>query len=48
MKSISFKQAGSMLIEALVALVVVGVGTLGVVKLNSVMLSGTGLSKTRA
>lgn len=37
-----------MLIEALVALVVVGVGTFGVVKLNSVMLSGTGLSKTRA
>ncbi len=48
MKSFSFKQTGSMLIEALVALVIVGVGTLGVVKLNSVMLNGTGLSKTRA
>jgi len=37
-----------MLIEALVALVVVGVGTFGVVKLNAVMLKGTGESKTRA
>lgn len=48
MKSIRLGQSGSMLIEALVALVVVAVGTFGVVKLNTVMLSGTGLSKTRA
>ena len=48
MKSSFFSQSGSMLIEALVALVVVGVGTFGIVKLNTVMLSGTGLSKTRA
>ena len=48
MKSSFFNQSGSMLIEALVALVVVGVGTFGIVKLNTVMLSGTGLSKTRA
>ena len=32
----------------LVALVVVSVGTFGVMKLNTVLLSGTGLSKTRA
>lgn len=48
MKSTLGKQSGSLLIEALVALVVVTVGTFGVLKLNSVMLSGTGLSKTRA
>jgi hypothetical protein len=48
MKTSMFKQTGSMLIEALVALVVVGVGTFGVVKLNTVMLKGTGESKTRA
>lgn len=36
------------MIEALVALVVVSVGTFGVMKLNTVLLSGTGLSKTRA
>lgn len=42
------KQTGSILIEALVALVVVSVGTFGVMKLNTVLLSGTGLSKTRA
>lgn len=48
MKPSFFSQSGSMLIEALVALIVVGVGTFGVVKLNTVMLSGTGVSKTRA
>lgn len=48
MKSKIFTQSGSVLIEALVALVIVAVGTFGVVKLNTVMLSGTGLSKTRA
>lgn len=48
MKPSMFSQSGSMLIEALVALLVVGVGTFGVLKLNTVMLSGTGLSKTRA
>lgn len=48
MKPSLFSQAGSMLIEAMVALVVVSVGTLGVVKLNAVMLKGTGESKTRA
>lgn len=42
------KQTGSILIEALVALVVVSVGTFGVMKLNTVLLSGTGISKTRA
>ena len=48
MKSNVLTQSGSVLIEALVALVIVAVGTFGVVKLNTVMLSGTGLSKTRA
>lgn len=48
MKSSFLKQTGSILIEALVALVVVSVGTFGVMKLNTVLLSGTGLSKTRA
>lgn len=48
MKPSMFSQSGSMLIEALVALLVVGVGTFGVLKLNTVMLNGTGLSKTRA
>lgn len=48
MKSNILTQSGSVLIEALVALVIVAVGTFGVVKLNTVMLSGTGLSKTRA
>lgn len=48
MKSSILRQSGAMLIEALVALLVVGVGTFGIVKLNTVMLSGTGVSKTRA
>ncbi len=48
MKPSLLKQTGSMLIEALVALVVVSVGTFGVVKLNTVLLNGTGISKTRA
>ncbi len=48
MKPTFLKQTGSILIEALVALVVVSVGTFGVMKLNTVLLSGTGLSKTRA
>jgi len=48
MKSKLLTQSGSVLVEALVALVIVAVGTFGVVKLNTVMLSGTGLSKTRA
>ncbi|MCM2296661.1 hypothetical protein [Rhodoferax sp.] len=48
MKPSLLKQTGSILIEALVALVVVSVGTFGVMKLNTVLLSGTGLSKTRA
>lgn len=48
MKPTLLKQTGSILIEALVALVVVSVGTFGVMKLNTVLLSGTGLSKTRA
>lgn len=39
---------GFILIEALVALIVVAVGVLGVGKLNTVLLQGTGLSKTRA
>lgn len=48
MKPSILKQTGSVLIEALIALVVVGVGTFGVVKLNTVLLKGTGDSKTRA
>jgi Tfp pilus assembly protein PilV len=48
MKPSLLKQTGSILIEALVALVVVSVGTFGVMKLNTVLLSGTGISKTRA
>lgn len=48
MKPTLLKQTGSILIEALVALVVVSVGTFGVMKLNTVLLSGTGISKTRA
>lgn len=41
-------ETGFALIEALVSLVVVAVGVLGIAKLNSVLLQGTGLSKARA
>jgi Tfp pilus assembly protein PilV len=39
---------GFVLIEALVALIVVAVGAIGIAKLNAVMLQGSGLSKSRA
>lgn len=39
---------GSILIEAVVAILVVAVGTFGIVKLNTVLLKGGGESKTRA
>lgn len=41
-------QCGSILIEAVVAILVLAVGTFGVVKLNTVLLKGGGESKTRA
>lgn len=41
-------ETGFVLIEALVSLIVVAVGVLGIAKLNSVLLQGTGLSKARA
>lgn len=41
-------QKGFVLIEALVAIVVVMVGALGIIKLNSVLLGGTGVTKTQA
>jgi Tfp pilus assembly protein PilV len=41
-------QKGFVLIEALVAIVVVMVGALGIIKLNAVLLGGTGLTKTQA
>jgi hypothetical protein len=40
--------AGFVIIEALVALIVVAVGILGIAKLNSVLLQGTGLTKARS
>ncbi|MFZ1536577.1 MAG: hypothetical protein WAT23_04240 [Chromatiaceae bacterium] len=39
---------GFVLLDALIAVIVVGVGLLGVAKLNSVMLASTGIAKTRA
>lgn len=42
------KQQGLALIEAMVAFMVVGVGVLGVLKINSTLLAGTGQSKARA
>lgn len=41
-------QKGFVLIEALVAIVVVMVGALGIIKLNAVLLGGTGVTKTQA
>ncbi len=40
--------SGFVIIEALVALIVVAVGILGIAKLNSVLLQGTGLTKARS
>ncbi len=48
MNSPSKYQRGSLLIEAVVAILVLAVGTFGVVKLNSVLLKGGGESKIRA
>lgn len=42
------EQSGFILVEALVALIVVTVGVLGIGKLNAVLLQGTGASKARA
>ena len=42
------QRRGFVLLDALIAVVVVGIGLLGVVKLNSVMLASTGIAKTRA
>lgn len=41
-------QHGFVLIDAMIALVVVAIGVFGIVKLNSVMMAGTGIAKTRA
>lgn len=43
-----FVPNGFTLIEALVSILVVGVGVLGLAKMNGNLLQGTGLSKTRA
>lgn len=48
MKTIPVRQHGSILIEAIVAVLVLAVGTFGIVKLNTVLLTGGGESKTRA
>ena len=42
------RRPGFALLDALIAVVVVGIGLLGVAKLNSVMLESTGIAKTRA
>ena len=42
------RRRGFVLLDALIAVIVVGVGLLGVAKLNSVMLESTGIAKTRA
>lgn len=47
-KQIRRRVVGFVLIEALVALVVVAVGVLGIGKLSALLLRGTGESKTRA
>ena len=39
---------GFALLDALIAVIVVGIGLFGVAKLNSVMLASTGIAKTRA
>lgn len=49
MKTITPKsEAGYALLEALISLIVVAVGVLGIAKMNMVMLAGTGVAKTRA
>ena len=49
MKKCHFKSNyGFVLIDAMIAMVVVAIGLFGVAKLNSVILEGTGISKTRA
>ena len=42
------RRPGFALLDALIAVVVVGIGLLGVAKLNSAMLASTGIAKTRA
>ena len=42
------RKYGFVLIDAMIAMVVVAIGLFGVAKLNSVMLEGTGIAKTRA
>ncbi len=42
------RRRGFVLLDALIAVVVVGIGLFGVAKLNSVMLTSTGIAKTRA
>lgn len=44
----ALSKKGFVLIEALVAIVVVMVGALGIIKLNAVLLGGTGVTKTQA
>ena len=39
---------GFVLMDAMIAIVVIGIGLFGIVRLNSVMLAGTAIGKTRA
>ncbi|TCJ14765.1 hypothetical protein EZJ19_09290 [Parasulfuritortus cantonensis] len=49
MRSISHhRQLGYILVENLVSLIVVAIGVLGIAKMNMVLLSSTGIAKTRA
>ncbi len=42
------RHKGFALMDAMIAIVVIGIGLFGIVRLNSVMLAGTGIGKTRA
>lgn len=47
-QNINIKHSGFVLIEALIALLVVAVGVLGISKLNALLMQGTGSAKTQA
>ena len=46
--NLTYRGKGFALMDAMIAIVVIGIGLFGIVRLNSVMLAGTAIGKTRA